>query len=1045
MPFFEAERSIEIAQLRNRLREIESTIYTQRQPIGPIEISVTGHAKGPDRAPRNGWKPFRMTELWGGYDQTTWFRMTLTVPKSMRGETVVALLRPSSYNYITPITGYSDGGEALVYVNGVPAHGLDRNRDELFLVKKAKGGEKFEIVLEACPSTRFDTMHLFAHADVAAFHRLPWEFYWDGTVALNVVEAIPANTAHRRHLLELLNEAIKTVDLQHIGKPAYTASLKRAQRMLRDGLRRFESNEPRGRLVLAGHAHIDTAWLWPVRETKRKCSRTFATMLDLMTRYPEFHFSCSQPVQYEWMKLHYPDIFESIKQRVKEGRWELCGAAWVEPDHNVPSGESLIRQYLYGNRWFEREFGQRSAIAWVPDSFGYTWALPQIMKTCQLKAFVTTKIDWNQLTKFPYSMFLWEGADGTRMPAVMPPLNYNGNPTPQNCIAQWDLFHQKERVQELPFAYGWGDGGGGPTMTMLEHGRRLANIVDVPQCEFGRVEDSVARMLEQCDLAKLPVYNDELYLELHRACQITQARTKRNNRKCEVALHNAEFLGCLALLHGGAYDRDNLWEAWKIVLTNQFHDILPGSSITEVYTQCDIDYATAREHIARAQRTHLKPLLKQIDTRGDGTPIVVFNPLSWVRTDVVTANVPLPRRGFSVRDPEGNPVPCQHVGKDQVLFEARNVPPLGYAVYRVVPGARAAEDAGELAVTTRGIENEYLRISFDNAGRLTRVYDKIEERDVLPKGQKANVLQLFDDRPFLHDAWDTDFNFEEIMWEPATEEAAEVRETGPVRAVVRVARATQKSTITQDITMYANSPRVDFNTRVDWHEKRLLMKVAFPVDVRATSATFEMQYCAVERATHDNRAHDRATFEVTGHKWIDLSEGNYGVSLLNDCKYGHDVKNNVLRLSLLRAPVDPDPKADEGEHKFTYSLYPHGGDWRNGTVQQGFELNNPMIAVEARPAKGALPPAGSLVAVDAENVIIDAVKKHEDSDALIIRLYEAYGQRGDFTLTFGTTPGEVTECDGMEENDTPVKLRGNSVNGYITPFQIRTFKVSFSH
>ena len=1043
MPFSEAERKIEIVQLRNRLREIESTVYTQRQSIGGIEICVTGPGKGPERVPRDGWKPFDMQSLWGGYDQTTWFRMTAAVPKSMRGECVVALVQPSHHAYGPNITGFSEGGEALAYVNGVPFQGLDRNRDELFLVEKANGGETFEIVLEACPSTRFDLTHLFKHADLAVFHRLPWEFYWDGIVALEVIEAIDANTSVRRRMLEFLNDVVKSVDLQHVGEPAYFTSLRKAQKALRVGLESFQSDEPRGRLVLAGHAHIDTAWLWPLRETRRKCSRTFSTMLNLMERYPEFHFSCSQPIQYAWMKEHYPEIFAGIKKRVKEGRWELCGASWVEPDHNVPSGESLIRQYLYGNRWFEREFGMRSTIAWVPDSFGYTWALPQIMKKCQLKAFVTTKIAWNQITKFPHSMFLWEGSDGTRIPAVMPPLNYNGNPLPQHCIAQWDLFHQKERVEEIPFAIGWGDGGGGPTMNMIEHGRRLGNVAGVPQCAFGRIEDSIAGMIAQCDLDKLPVYNDELYLELHRACQVTQARTKRDNRKCEFALHNAEFLGCLALLHGGKYDSENLWEAWQLVLTNQFHDILPGSSITEVYTQCDIDYGTAKKHIARAKENHLKAVVGKIDTRGEGTPVIVFNTLSWVRSDIVTACVPLPRRPFSVLDPEGHAVPCQYLGKDHVLFEARHVPPMGYAVYRVVPGSRLVDGAGELRVSDRVMENEFLRVRFDSAGRFTSVYDKVEGREVLPKGQKGNVLQLFDDRPYLHDAWDTDFNFEEIMWEPGTDEVVSVREEGPLRAVVRVIRATEKSTITQDITMYANTPRIDVKTHVDWRERRVLMKVAFPVDVRATKATFEMQYCAIERATHDNRAHDRATFEVTGHKWIDLSEGNYGVSLLNDCKYGHDVKGNVLRLSLLRSPIDPDPRADEGVHKFTYALYPHGGDWRNGTVQQGFELNSPMIAVGAKASKGALPSVDAFVSVDADNVIVDAVKKHEDSEAVIVRLYEAYGQRGDFALTFGRRPRTVTECDCMEENDTRVAVRGNTVNAYIRPYEIRTFKVLF--
>ncbi|MCC6695085.1 MAG: alpha-mannosidase [Candidatus Hydrogenedentes bacterium] len=1044
MADFDAERKIEVAQIQRRIREIQGTIITERQPIGDFQYCVTGTGKGPERAPQSGWKPFKVRGVWGGLDQTTWFRFKVRIPHTMKGKQVAALIRTYTGKFTHGAPDLNEGGEALVFVNGQPVQGLDRNRDEIFLAKKVKGGETFDIVLEACPSTRYDMHHTFGYADLAVINQAAWEFYWDAQVVWEVLHELDWNFAPTRKLIELLDTAVRSVDLQHKGEKPYWDSLLKAQKALRRGLKAFESGPGMGKLILAGHAHIDTAWLWPLRETKRKCARTFSNILSLMDRYPELHFSCSQPVQYEWIKTYYPELYKRIKQRVKEGRWELCGAPWVEPDHNVPSGESLIRQYLYGNRFYEREFGKRSHIAWVPDSFGYTWALPQIMKKAGLTAFVTTKVEWSVFTQFPYSMFEWEGTDGTRIFALMPPLNYNGNPVPKDCIAQWNQFKQKERVEELPFPFGWGDGGGGPTMNMIEHGRRLENIMGVPKCEFGRLSDCVERMRRKSERETLPVYNNELYLELHRGCQTTQARTKRNNRKCEILLRDAEFLSVLAHLDGGKYDHGRLWESWKTILTNQFHDILPGSSVTEVYTQADVDYAEAMGLARDVRDSAIKHILKTIDTRGEGTPVVVFNTLGWVRSDV--AEVALDGLGahVTVLDPGGNPVPHQRIGKDRLLFEAHNVPPLGHAVYRVVVNHRRAEAPGMLKATSTGMENDYILIRFDKAGNLTRVYDKVEEREVLPKGARANVFQLFDDRPWEHDAWDIDHNFERQAWEAGPAESIKVIETGPVRAVVRMVRRTEKSTFTQDIVLHASSPRIDFITHVDWREKRVLLKVAFPVDIRATRATYEIQYGTIERATHQNTAFNRARFENAALRWADLSEGDYGVSLLNDCKYAYDVRDNVLRLSLLRSPVDPDPHADEGPHEFTYSLLPHAWGWRNGMVHEGHELNTPLLAVPAAKSKGAHAPVAAFASVDLDNVIIDHIKKHEDSDAVIVRLYEAHGQRGDATLTFGRKPTSITECDLMEEDDTPVKLQGNTVKFYVRPYELRTFKVQFA-
>ena len=1043
MPYFENERKTELRQIRNRLREIQGAIFSPSQTIDKIEICVTGPGKGPEPPPQSGWKPFQIMDRWGGHDQTTWFRLRARVPLSFRGARVAAIMRLAEHSHWAGVGPRQESGEALAYVNGKPFQGVDRNHDFIVLTEKARGGESFEILLEACPSTWLDMTHVFSRAELAVMNMPVWDFYWDGTVYLDVVEALDPDSEVRRRLQALVDAAVRGVDLQHRDGPSFAESLRRARRLLHEGLKDFETSHHLGKLTLIGHSHIDTAWLWPLREARRKVGRTWATMLRLMEQYPEFVFAASQPELYMFAKEHHPELWRQIKRRVKDGRWEPCGASWVEQDNNVPSGEALVRQFLYGNRFYVREFGVRSRTAWLPDAFGYPWTLPQILRKCGMDTFCTIKISWSQYTRFPYGYFHWQGLDGTRIPAVMMPLNYNGDTTPRDCIRQRADFQQKELLEEAPLTFGWGDGGGGPTPKMIEYGRRLKNIVGVPRCAFGRTEDCLDRMHAEAAGKKIPVHNGELYLELHRACQTTQARTKRNNRKCEFLLQNAEWLSVLAMLHGGRYDQKTLQEAWRILLTHQFHDILPGSSITEVYKDADKNYAVVRDLGRRIRDQAVAYLCARMDTPGPGIPLAVFNPLSWMRADVATAKTKLPKGDFHIVAPDGNVVPSQRVGLDEVLFETQPVPPLGYAVYRLLPGAAQPRPAGMLRATTKSLENDYLRIRLDAFGRFTSVYDKVEGREVIAPGQRGNMLQLFDDRPASNDAWDVDHNFAARMWEPGRA-SIEIVENGPVRAVVRVTRRTERSTFIQDITLYAMLPRVDIINRVDWHEKRTLLKVAFPVGVLSHRAVYHIQFGTVERATHQNTDFDRARFEVAGHHWADLSEGDYGVSLLNDCKYGYDVLGNTLRLSLLRAPVEPDPCADQGEHEFVYSLFPHAGDWRCGTVQQGYELNQPLLVVAAPLGKGALPAVAAFAAVDADNVIISAVKKAEDSDAVIMRLYEACGQRGDVTVTFGATPTAVTECDMMEENDAPVRVRGNEAMFYIRPYEIRTFKVRFS-
>ncbi len=1027
MAHFEAERTVIYQQLETFLSRVKPTAFGPAHPLTEGEMVVTGKGLGPERAPEKGWKKFPIPSLWGGRDQTTWFRFRITIPEAMKGLRVAAQFLAHA--------------EMMAYLDGVPRQGIDPGRKTLFLTDKAKGGETYDLVLEAVPGTVHDQIHRFDLAQLVTFLPEVWEFYWDMLTPLHAIPQMPENSASRRQLLTLLHDTAQMVLIERHPEPEYAASVHKARRFLLNGLKKFETSEGRGTLTLAGHSHLDTAWLWPIRETKRKTGRTWANMLGLMDEYEDFHFSCSQPVQYEWAKTYFPELYERARKRIKEGRWEPIGCMWVEPDLNVPSGESLVRQCLFGKRFFRREFGRDVRVAWTPDTFGYSYALPQILRRCGVDSYMTSKIFWNQYTKFPYSLFHWEGLDGSRVLTFMPD-NYNGYPKPEQLVTQWDKFLQKESCDEFVFPYGHGDGGGGVSRGMIEYGRRLKNLTGIPRARFGRVDDTIDRIKGSTDLERLPVYNGELYFELHRGCQTSQARTKRNNRKGELLLRSTELAGVIAAQHGAAYERDELNALWKTLLTNQFHDILPGTSVTEVYTTCDAEYADLLARASAVRDRAIAALADKTDTTGEGTAILVFNDLPWMRDDVARIAIKLPKGPFAVLSPDGLAVPHQVAADGTLLFEARDLPPLGHAVYRLVNRAVDAP-ASPIKAAANRIENDYLRVKLDSHGRITSLFDKLEGRETVPQGQKANVLQLFRDQPGRWDAWDIDFNFEEKMWEPDAPVSVEVIEQGPVRAVVRVVRKTGKSTITQDITLYADGLRVDFDTHVDWQETWTLLKAAFPVDVRSSRATFEVQYGAIERPTHRNEPADAAKFEVPAQKWADLSEGDYGVSVLNDCKYGYDALGNQLRISLLRSSTIPDPVADKGEHRFTYSVYPHTGDWRAGTVQEAYELNCPLLAVPVPSTPGKLPAVAAFATVDAENVILDTVKQCEDSKDVIVRLYEAYGQRGDVNLTFGRTPKKVVECDLMEENGTPVAHTGANVALYVRPYEIRTLKVSF--
>ena len=754
-------------------------------------------------------------------------------------------------------------------------------------------------------------------------------------------------------------------------------------------------------MTAVGNAHIDSAWLWPIRETKRKCARTFTNALHLMDDYPEYRFSASQAQQYAWIKAGYPTLYERMRARIAERRFEPIGSMWVEADCNVPSGESLVRQIVHGKRFFADEFGIETTELWLPDVFGYSAALPQILHEAGVTAFLTQKISWNEVNKFPHHTFWWEGIDGTRMLTHFPPADtYGGNMSVGELVKGERQFAQHAVSKHSLYPYGYGDGGGGPTRVMLEAARRFRDLEGLPRVEL----DTVGSFWDQvrAEAPELPVWVGELYLEYHRGTYTTNGPIKRANRRNEEALRAAELWSVAAWATGSdwsAYPAEELDSAWKTLLLNQFHDIIPGSSIHWANQDCLRDHeqlaATTGEIICDAQQT----IVARVDTGEATQPVVVFNAASRDRCELVELE---PGR--------------------LVRVEA---PACGWTVVDL--DAAGTDIDGDVRVADGILENEHLRVAWDDDGLLVSVFDKDNAREVVAPGARGNLFQLHDDNPADFDAWNVDVEYLAHHVDLVGCSSITIVERGPQRGAVRFERTFGDSSISQTMRLASGSRRLEFVTDVDWHERHKFLKVAFPVDVHTNRATYEIQFGHLERPTHANTSWDVARFEVCAHRWADLGEPGYGVALLNDCKYGHDIRANVMRLSLLRAPAWPDPETDQGTHRFSYALFPHAGDLRDaGVIAEAEAFNLPLVALPASPRRGAAaaPASTSVVRADRPNVTIEAVKQADDGGAVVVRLTEAFGARGPVRLTTAFPLASAMRVDVLERERGPVAVLG---------------------
>ena len=1037
-----------VQKLQAFISQLSKAVERRDVAVTPIFVAP---ADGPMAAPPNSdgssWQRLEVGQLYGVEHGTVWLRADLRIPEAMQGQQVVMQLYWD--------TTAQDWGllrlEATAFLDGMAIGGFDWRHQVLVLPEQANDGQTHTFTLQTYTSVPMP----FGGIVLLQRNQHIWHLFHLMQTSLNIVLALDKHDIASHTMLHHLNTAYSLLDLREgYYSERFVASAQEALDYLQAHLTVGLNAGNRPHVVVSGHAHLDVAWLWPYWRTRQKIAHTVSNVLALMDRYPYYYYSQSQPQLLQWLKEDLPEVFARVKERVAEGRFEPVGAMWVEADCNLTSGESLVRQILHGTHFTRQEFGITPSLIWLPDVFGYSAALPQIMRGCNISTFMTTKISWNQFNRMPCDTFRWRGIDGSEVlthfitapdaqPANVTYYTYNGPLQPSGILGTWTNYQQQAINDELLYLCGWGDGGGGPTEKQLERIPVMADMPDFPTVQMGRVTDYFDALYERVwDNPRLPTWVGELYLEYHRGTYTSQAHVKQANRRAELLYRDAELLNAWAGLYGMPSRQAELNEGWRHILLNQFHDVLPGSSIAEVYADVRRIYAEIRAIGEQQRNASIAVLCKQLGQVGNMP--VLLNTLPWERTDPISLPV-----SASISS-EGTQQVTNWDGEPFLLLDGVHVPSCGATFLQTdtVHTSLAEHQACSAVYTETGIvlSNDYYELTLDTQGEIDRLYDKRAARDVLVVGQTGNQIVAFEDRPMKFDAWDIDIYYEEKPYPVREAATARVIEEGPLRATVEVVRTFLSSRITQRISLWRNSPRIDFATEVDWHEHQMLLKAVFPVAINNARATYEIQFGSVERPTHRNTSWDLARFEVCAHRWVDLSEGGYGVSLLNDSKYGHDIHDTAMRLTLLKSGVYPDPNADQGLHRFTYSLLPHQGDWRAAqTVRRAYELNVPVLSVmgdsDVLETSVSKPAAISFIRTDCEHIVVETVKPAEDGDGLIVRLYEAHNQRGQGKLFFATNIVSARECNLLEESSGDAFYQENILTFSVRPFEIKTFRV----
>lgn len=1025
-------------KLESRVQELGEFRFTDMVSIAPLTampgnlgVDETYHGL-PERIEG---EPLSIGDEFRGRDRYLWARKRVALPAHRDGCEVYGL-----FDFGDTGAGSNSGFESLLYVDGHPYQGVDTNHNDVNFERLA--GQEAELTfllwtgLEGGGPKR-EFRHRIRRAQVGYLHLATDELYYLARAAIQTIRLLDDANAVKHALTRALERSLAMIDWDD---DCFYGCVDGALAAFRAEIAAI-GKQADVTVSVVGHTHIDVAWLWRLKHTREKAQRSFSTVLRLMNEFDEYIFLQSQPQLYQYIKNDCPEIYEQMKQRVAEGRWETDGGMWLEADCNISSGEALTRQFLYGMRLFQKEFGRRCEYLWLPDVFGYSWALPQILNGVGIHTFMTTKISWNQFNSIPHDLFKWRGMDGSEVTAyfITTPeeghpidsrfASYNGMLTPHSVLGSWVKFHDKNLSNETLISYGYGDGGGGVNREMLKMRRAMDEMPGLPNVKPTRAGDFFRRVNERiADTDQyVATWDGELYLEYHRGTYTSQAWNKRMNRRMEFALAETEWLSAQAMLAGGVYEQDALVATWQTILRNQFHDIIPGSSIHEVYEDCHKEYGEAAQTLRSLARNALTALAQPAENH-----YAVWNFGSFDRTEEVFLAQTRSGR-FTTAD--GSPLRAQRV-ENGYLVEIE-LPALSARTIRFEEAA-CEETASPFRydADARTLETPHYSVRWNEKGNIVRLFDCENGREVLAEGARANVLEIYEDKPINFENWDVDifhiFKHEEavLCGEP------EVIAQGALRLTLRFRYTYRHSAFEQDVVFHAESRRIDFVTRADWHESRRLLKAAFPVAVRSTKATYDIQYGHVERPTHFNTSWDWARFEVVAHKWADLSEEGYGVSLLNDCKYGHSTHDNVMRVTLLKSGKYPDTEADMGHHEFTYALLPHAGTVAQGdTIEEAVKLNLP-----AHTAADAAWEAAPLFRADTRHVMIDAVKKAEDDDCLIVRVHECRGGRTSATLCPGFAMKAYAPCNLLEETEGE-PIAAERIEMQLHPFEIRTFKV----
>lgn len=1010
--------------------QLQPRIVVDRMALS-VEHCPVAHATEKDAKTKGPWVPVERGFRYGPAYQEVWFRVSGSVPRTWAGRPVGLCAEL--------------GGERTVWKDNVPECGIDGPHAIMPLFTAAKGGEKVERLIQVYTTNpqcrvhlaelpREDLVETMDGAELLLIDADLQSFAYDFEFALNLMESEEDRDPNYAILMRSLNEAANLWAME--GRD----SLPRCRKVVRDALQSLRGG-PSHTMTPVGHAHLDTAWLWPLRITRLKMAHTTANQLRLIERYPEYVFVHSQACQYEWLEQEYPKLFAQVKDALSRDQWEALGSMWVEADCNLTGGESLVRQFLYGKRYFRNKLGVETEDMWLPDVFGYSAALPQILRKFGIKAFFTQKISWNQFNVFPHNTFWWQGIDGSRVWTHFSPANtYCGNCEPKELLTSVKNHKDHGRCDHSLYCFGFGDGGGGPTERHLEFLRRARSCEALPEMRTKKRAADFFREARSKSV-DLATWNGELYFEYHRGTYTSQAANKLNNRVSEFLLRDAEYLACFRDDYPRTYPSRAIEETWKLVLLNQFHDIIPGSSVREVYEDSKKDYAKVAGIGAKIIQESLQNLGKHFHIEGRERPIAIFQnatergqgEIPWTEEDV----------------PQSLAVGADHLpvqlvnefGERKIIFHVPRE-----ALGTVMVGDLSSQPPNarfRLKTGGRRLENDQFSVRFDGNGNITSI-TSLDDRPIefIAPGKLGNMFQILDDHPLFWSAWDVDIYAQETARDLPKCDSFEIVERGPVRVAAEVVRTFGKSRIRQRISL-GPTPGIRFDTEVDWHETDTMLKVAFPVNVNSTRATHEIQFGNVERPTHTNTSWDMAKFETCAQKWVDLSEGGHGVALLNVGKYGYDVRGNVMRLSLLRSPKAPDPQCDMGVHRFTYVLLPHYDQYFHaGVVAASYALNAPMRYAFLKQGKGgdltALPP---LFSCEDRNLVIESVKKAEDSDHLVVRLYECHNTRGIGELSSARRIRRAWLADLEETPLSELEVVDNLVLFEYKPFEILTIVI----